>query len=477
MPLINQPVVRTSQPQQFCPIDRSNEFGALVIEAIIPHLGASSVLNIVGARSGNTQLVVPGLPGLSLQSTANTTYTQYGGAWSRVAPPFSFLCLYQLNSAAVGGRIASNFSSGTYGYGFLPSTTNFRAALGEGAAANLILTGDSANLNVQLDILTVNASTASYYQRGFLKAGPTAHSYDTPTAVGNFRIGADNAASAAAPHRNYLCVLFNRELTANEVKRLTANPWQIFAPLSRKIWVPTSGAATHTTTGALVAGSALVAGTASNFTVHATSGSLEAGAAAVTGTANNFTIHVTSGSLEAGSAQVTGTAGRLVTHETTGALQAQSAQVSGTSVHNSVHDTSGTLVAGSAIVDGVARNGIEAQITGGGGWQYHPYIRLPPEKKKEIKKAKRLIAKVAKKVLEEPTKYEEKKGSYLLELETRLSNVGLAWEPFYADMLQVKISSQLTEEIKKEFLRNKDKKYRKRIEAEDDELLVLMLMH
>jgi hypothetical protein len=114
------------------------------------------------------------------------------------------------------------------------------------------------------------------------------------------------------------------------LEEFSKNPWGAwFAP--RRVFLPvgfTTGAATHTTTGALVADAAVVAGAALH--PHTTTGALSAQAATVSGAAVH--PHTTSGALVADAAVVAGSATLSptpVTHTTTGALVAGEATVSG----------------------------------------------------------------------------------------------------------------------------------------------------
>ena len=47
----------------------------------------------------------------------------------------------------------------------------------------------------------------------------------------------------------YLGLVWNRALSDSEIKSISNNPWQIFAPVSRQIWVPVSGGGLVTATG------------------------------------------------------------------------------------------------------------------------------------------------------------------------------------------------------------------------------------
>jgi hypothetical protein len=112
--------------------------------------------------------------------------------------------------------------------------------------------------------------------------------------------------------------------------------------------------ATHDTSGALVSGSAQVAGSAVRTLPHATSGALTAGSAQVAGSAARTLPHATSGALAAGSATVAGTAAQTRAHASSGALVTGSATVAGSAVRTLPHATSGALVAGSAVIAGTA---------------------------------------------------------------------------------------------------------------------------
>jgi hypothetical protein len=136
-----------------------------------------------------------------------------------------------------------------------------------------------------------------------------------------------------------------------------------------------SGAAVspHLSTGALAAQAAVVAGTSAHLTLHTTSGALEAQAAVVAGDAAyevSGTDHAASGALTAQSATVAGSAAHLTLHTSTGALSAQAATVAGSAAHLTLHTTTGELVAGSAQVSGVAFIGDEpppAEVERGNG--------------------------------------------------------------------------------------------------------------
>jgi hypothetical protein len=185
-----------------------------------------------------------------------------------------------------------------------------------------------------------------------------------------------------------LCLLWNRKLSDAEYASLYQNIWQLFEdPFSSLFYVPaggvthtTSGALAaqdatlagtathltlHTTSGALAAGTSTIAGTAVHSALHATSGTLSAQASTVVGTAAHYTLHATSGTLAAQESTVAGTAAHGVLHATTGVLNADASTIAGSATHLTLHTTSGALVADASVVSGVAAHTATAHPTTG----------------------------------------------------------------------------------------------------------------
>lgn len=215
---------------------------------------------------------------------------------------------------------------------------------------------------------------------------------------------------------------------------------------------PSSGVASHTTTGALSAAAATVAGSATHLTLHATSGALSAQAATVAGsavsphlstgalTAQAATVageaeviaaggtHDTTGALSAAAATVAGDAAHLTLHATTGALSAQEATVAGSAAHLTLHTTSGALAAGEATIAGTSvhsGDGATPDVqpaVGGGGWAWaaprkkrHDYLSPPTreqmaERVRQQREALGILPKPAQKRIEAAVKKEARRA-------------------------------------------------------------------
>lgn len=114
---------------------------------------------------------------------------------------------------------------------------------------------------------------------------------------------------------------------------------------------------THDATGTLLAQSAVIAGTADRATVHEATGALTAQDAVIAGTALRDQTHDATGALDAQSAVIAGTAARVgapIDHVATGDLTADPAVIAGTALRDQTHDATGALTAQSATITGTA---------------------------------------------------------------------------------------------------------------------------
>lgn len=146
-----------------------------------------------------------------------------------------------------------------------------------------------------------------------------------------------------------------RCISDQEFQDIVSNPWDLFAtPSLGAAMVPAAGAGSHTTTSALAASAAAIAGTSTHLTLHTTNGALTGQAATIAGTALH--PHATTGALVSGAATIAGTATHTTagSHATSGALAANAATIAGTSVHLTLHTTTGALAASASIIAGTS---------------------------------------------------------------------------------------------------------------------------
>ena len=98
-----------------------------------------------------------------------------------------------------------------------------------------------------------NSLTADFYKNGKLHASANTSSGGTvSSSITNFHIGGRGSSNLAtwAGVIEFTAV-WNRALSALEHAQIAANPWQLFAPIQRTIWVPSAGGGpTYTLTAA-----------------------------------------------------------------------------------------------------------------------------------------------------------------------------------------------------------------------------------
>ena len=364
--LLRQP--RTSQPQGPATINWSNPASRGLISADLPQAGNLYSPYTKGAWTKNGTLSASVCPfGVSVLNAAS-------GYWSRASlltttGPIT-VCIAFTPATITGSEgiwsVAGTNASGTPKYLLQRNGADIR--LWAGGAYQVTLTGVAAigkPLFIALSVLlngdnfVNNVVTLSVNGKGSTSASFTNGSVGT-----NEYFGSGFSAPALGHYGLHWASTFYSDLA--RVNGLSANPWQIFTPQSRQLWLPTSGVGSHTTTGALAAQSATIAGTATHLKLHTTTGALAGQAATISGAALH--PHTTSGALVAGSATIAGTAARAATgtHATSGALIASAAVIAGTAAHLKVHTTTGALAAGSATISGLAAGPIVLSVGGGG---------------------------------------------------------------------------------------------------------------
>lgn len=256
-------------------------------------------------------------------SGASSTYVPYKTNTTNVDhPPFSNGLVYS------GAFAAARYVNGVA----MPGGTSYR---------------------VNPYVVAARGSTVANSHATFVNGQKVGSGNQTFSLSSAITIAADGSIFSA-DQRTYLAAFWTRALSDDELYTLSANPWQLFQP--RRIWVPVEAAAggTFSSTGALAAQDATVAGSAAHLTLHAATGALSAQAATVSGAA--VSPHLSTGALEAQAATVAGTAARLVLHGSTGALEAQAAEVSGSAskAAGGTFDGVGVLTAQAAAIAGSA---------------------------------------------------------------------------------------------------------------------------
>ena len=250
----------TSQPQTAVGIDRSNPITRGLVFALNAANRRDSISGATAVLSGTSYQAV-GLAGIPHKSPT----TQVPGAFTytvNIASAFDCTTIVVFRSvtaqAAAVGVPTLNFNSAepvlfsSTGSQSVFSTTN--------NASTTITTLSAGRVYVLAGVKRVNSQ--EQYVNG-VKV--------TTNVTGNRAVGAITTVSVGRPsggnnieNAEYYEVLhFNRALSPHEVAVLSANPWQVFAPLERRIWAPAAGGGTTIT---CTVGNAVANGTTAAIT-------------------------------------------------------------------------------------------------------------------------------------------------------------------------------------------------------------------
>ena len=244
----------TSQPQTAVGIDRSNPITRGLVFALNAANRRDSISGATAVLSGTSYQAV-GPAGIPHKSPT----TQVPGAFTytvNIASAFDCTTIVVFRSvtaqAAAVGVPTLNFNSAEP---VLFSSTGSQSVFSTtGNPSTTITTLSAGRVYVLAGVKRVNSQ--EQYVNG-VKV--------TTNVTGNRAVGAITTVSVGRPsggnnieNAEYYEVLhFNRALSPHEVAVLSANPWQVFAPLERRIWAPAAGGGT-TITGTI--GTAVAAG-------------------------------------------------------------------------------------------------------------------------------------------------------------------------------------------------------------------------
>ena len=241
-----------TQPQEAVGIDWANPLARNLEFAVVPSLGLRNLVDGFSgfAVSGALDQVVPGVVGMTPAQTASGTMVQPtltsaghpNAAKSDVSVLSALVIGYQSTTKNNDLRLgrANGSAAPSWSVGYHSGSNN-----GPHAIVGTFTRAGFSSGWTRIDkptavLLTADGSTARVYVGGVqVDSGsytePT-YEYSSFHGRGVF-FGGDVNSAATGP--SFLGLLWaNRVLTADEVREVSVNPWQLFAP--RQIWVPQS---------------------------------------------------------------------------------------------------------------------------------------------------------------------------------------------------------------------------------------------
>jgi len=239
---IENKVQRTSQPQELVGIDWNNPLTVGLVTSYVPGVaGVDLVSGAVFAYEGGASTNAVTEEGLAFKSSPTRAKTN---SLPRFQNDLSFLWLGSVNVfSGLTGQVFNQRASYTDGgltlsLGFVgTSLLQFNA---KGAANGALSVNQSEigyGINQTRPVAGTVAGTAQKLFIDGIEIGSRTNSVTlvnqtVPVYIGALSNGAEQL------NANHLCLhIWNRALSAEEVKSLSDNPWQIFEPTTEYIWV------------------------------------------------------------------------------------------------------------------------------------------------------------------------------------------------------------------------------------------------
>lgn len=267
-------------------------------------------------------------------------YRNIGGSGDPGAAIF-----YRLSMSAASRTITPTFASGTASFKGV-ECESFTSSSGSWTTDVAFASEDEPSISGAHTYTMANKSVADnsvsiFAVSEFTNLGTLSNTGGSPA----FDVSSGKNASATDCFLVWLIQATAATITPGARTTASSNAVKVFASFKE---VASGG--THSTSGALTAGSAAIAGTATRLALHTTTGALSASAATISGVAQHR--HAATGALSASAATIAGTATHLTLHTSSGALVAQAATIAGAAAHQ--HVATGALAAGAATIAGTA---------------------------------------------------------------------------------------------------------------------------
>lgn len=222
----------TRQPTRPITINSSNSLAKDLRVAYIP--GRISFGVGVETRDAGTSLV-PGVYGNGFKTINGGDYVRRGAGFSggyvlsNALSVIAFFNSYNSNSGTTANGVC--FSNGTYDTGIQLSGGYLQDASSGATSTELVPIGRPVMLGL---------TRLGYESTSFIIDGRITNTVSDPgySANGSLSSIGGRSGYSSADMNVALVLAWSRRLTAGEIRTLHTNPWQIFAPQEKHIWVP-----------------------------------------------------------------------------------------------------------------------------------------------------------------------------------------------------------------------------------------------
>ena len=305
-------LVRTSQPKVPVGIDWSNPLTVGLLSVMVGR-NANSVLNGSRTNVGSSQVVAGfGVSAKGFTSAPTIPDSLPNGSLKKLSV---FALVRNPTDTS-----AHNIFADTVADGLQVRTSAGAIQLVRKTVAVSITAGTVANTETFSVAATVTGTVNKLYKNGLFLASDATNPVSASTSA--LAVGSDGSGGNFWSGDIGFIATFDRVLSDAEIKSLSENPWQIFQPAARAIWVPVGTASAPEVSGALTTENNTVTASASVSPVA--SSSLTAADATFTGT--SYTSPVASASITTADSTVAASASTSAA--VAGALSTEASTVS-----------------------------------------------------------------------------------------------------------------------------------------------------
>lgn len=285
MILVPRKAIWTQQPQQLVDVDWENPLSRGLVRV---DNFARRGQDVLGGPAWNTTQFASSQRGIALEQTDASDKVCYSpGLHTRLIAGMTVLSLVWRSGPPTASEFFVCHGTGTsYNWGLYDSPSTRYVFLKNTGGTNKSVSFAYAS-GGWATVVAAYSGAGGYvrlYQDG-VKRSETAQSGNVQQ--NDYHLSSFAYASGSGNYLQPLIAIWNRELSADEVKRVSANPWQIFRRPSERLWIPVSSGVPA---GATLEAHAQAEATATgNLTLSAT---LDGLALAVASASGNLTTQI-----------------------------------------------------------------------------------------------------------------------------------------------------------------------------------------
>lgn len=228
------------RPRQFWPNNHPIRRGLISDIPFLERAQTGTARNLAGNKLNGSYLTTPTPVAEGMQFTTGNSRVEIAHNSLFNVTALTMEVWFRKDAAGTNAQLIKKDTAWILRYN---DTANFRAILFGLSTTNLDYNGISVTIGLWYHyVVTYFSGTASMYINGALATQNTGLTGTLGTSANTIGIGDTPGGGEKAPHTQALNRIWNRALSAGEVRQLYANPWLIYrrSLLQRQLRVPVS---------------------------------------------------------------------------------------------------------------------------------------------------------------------------------------------------------------------------------------------